>query len=120
MQASEIRWASRWDTYLLMMDDQIHWFSIINSVMIVLFLSGMVSKGQQVRTPWSDAGRGHRARHRKGGYGTALSRRQVRTGVTGCVSSRGSCAQAQQKSGYVFGVPRTAHEHANICRCRLP
>ncbi|GLI64024.1 hypothetical protein VaNZ11_007185 [Volvox africanus] len=41
--ASEIRWASRWDTYLLMMDDQIHWFSIINSVMIVLFLSGMVA-----------------------------------------------------------------------------
>ncbi len=43
MQASEIRWASRWDTYLLMMDDQIHWFSIINSLMIVLFLSGMVA-----------------------------------------------------------------------------
>ena len=42
-QASDIRWASRWDTYLMMMDDQIHWFSIINSVMIVLFLSGMVA-----------------------------------------------------------------------------
>lgn len=41
--ASEVKWASRWDTYLLMMDDQIHWFSIINSVMIVLFLSGMVA-----------------------------------------------------------------------------
>eukprot|EP01026_Neomeris_dumetosa_P045958 TRINITY_DN3905_c0_g2_i1.p1 TRINITY_DN3905_c0_g2~~TRINITY_DN3905_c0_g2_i1.p1 ORF type:complete len:637 (-),score=54.75 TRINITY_DN3905_c0_g2_i1:411-2321(-) len=40
---SEIRWASRWDTYLLMMDDQIHWFSIVNSLMIVLFLSGMVA-----------------------------------------------------------------------------
>lgn len=40
LQASEIRWASRWDTYLMMMDDQIHWFSIINSLMIVLFLSG--------------------------------------------------------------------------------
>eukprot|EP00239_Pterosperma_sp_CCMP1384_P006602 CAMPEP_0197846788 /NCGR_PEP_ID=MMETSP1438-20131217/4352_1 /TAXON_ID=1461541 /ORGANISM="Pterosperma sp., Strain CCMP1384" /LENGTH=640 /DNA_ID=CAMNT_0043458551 /DNA_START=225 /DNA_END=2147 /DNA_ORIENTATION=+ len=40
---SQIRWASRWDTYLLMMDDQIHWFSIINSLMIVLFLSGMVA-----------------------------------------------------------------------------
>lgn len=39
-QPSEIRWASRWDTYLVMMDDQIHWFSIINSLMIVLFLSG--------------------------------------------------------------------------------
>lgn len=43
LQASEIRWASRWDTYLMMMDDQIHWFAVINSVMIVLFLSGMVA-----------------------------------------------------------------------------
>lgn len=42
-QQSEIRWASRWDTYLRMTDDQIHWFSIVNSVMIVLFLSGMVA-----------------------------------------------------------------------------
>eukprot|EP00270_Netrium_digitus_P001486 TRINITY_DN1161_c0_g1_i1.p1 TRINITY_DN1161_c0_g1~~TRINITY_DN1161_c0_g1_i1.p1 ORF type:complete len:658 (+),score=199.18 TRINITY_DN1161_c0_g1_i1:265-1974(+) len=41
--ASEVKWASRWDTYLLMTDDQIHWFSIINSLMIVLFLSGMVA-----------------------------------------------------------------------------
>ncbi len=43
VQQSDIRWASRWDTYLLMTDDQIHWFSIINSLMIVLFLSGMVA-----------------------------------------------------------------------------
>ncbi|XP_077216476.1 transmembrane 9 superfamily member 7 [Tasmannia lanceolata] len=42
-KASEVKWASRWDTYLLMNDDQIHWFSIINSLMIVLFLSGMVA-----------------------------------------------------------------------------
>ncbi|XP_020585765.1 transmembrane 9 superfamily member 7-like [Phalaenopsis equestris] len=42
-QSSELKWASRWDTYLLMNDDQIHWFSIINSLMIVLFLSGMVA-----------------------------------------------------------------------------
>lgn len=42
-QPSDIRWASRWDTYLKMTDDQIHWFSIVNSVMIVLFLSGMVA-----------------------------------------------------------------------------
>ncbi|KAL8137391.1 hypothetical protein V2J09_003392, partial [Rumex salicifolius] len=42
-EESEMKWASRWDTYLLMNDDQIHWFSIINSVMIVLFLSGMVA-----------------------------------------------------------------------------
>ena len=37
-KASDIRWASRWDTYLLATDDQVHWFSIINSLMIVLFL----------------------------------------------------------------------------------
>ncbi|GFS38996.1 endomembrane protein 70 protein family [Actinidia rufa] len=40
---SEVKWAYRWDTYLLMADDQIHWFSIVNSLMIVLFLSGMVA-----------------------------------------------------------------------------
>ncbi|XP_077222413.1 transmembrane 9 superfamily member 8-like [Tasmannia lanceolata] len=42
-KASDVKWASRWDTYLLMSDDQIHWFSIVNSLMIVLFLSGMVA-----------------------------------------------------------------------------
>merc|ERR550534_1212960 len=40
---SEIKWASRWDPYLKMHDTQIHWFSIMNSFMIVLFLSGMVA-----------------------------------------------------------------------------
>lgn len=43
VQKSPIRWASRWDTYLLMQDEPIHWFSIINSLMIVLFLTGMVA-----------------------------------------------------------------------------
>ncbi|KAJ8775364.1 hypothetical protein K2173_023129 [Erythroxylum novogranatense] len=42
-QESDVKWASRWDAYLLMTDDQIHWFSIVNSLMIVLFLSGMVA-----------------------------------------------------------------------------
>merc|ERR1712093_345157 len=42
-EQSEHKWASRWDSYLLMTDDQIHWFSIINSLMIVLFLTGMVA-----------------------------------------------------------------------------
>ncbi|XP_051150458.1 transmembrane 9 superfamily member 7-like [Andrographis paniculata] len=42
-ESSDIRWASRWDTYLLMNNSQIHWFSIINSLMIVVFLSGMVA-----------------------------------------------------------------------------
>ncbi|MBA0723039.1 hypothetical protein Golax_003657 [Gossypium laxum] len=42
-QESDVKWASRWDSYLLMSDDQIHWFSIVNSLMIVLFLTGMVA-----------------------------------------------------------------------------
>lgn len=37
---SDISWASRWDIYLGMSDVQIHWFSIINSLVVVLFLSG--------------------------------------------------------------------------------
>ncbi|GJN38674.1 hypothetical protein PR202_gb27739 [Eleusine coracana subsp. coracana] len=42
-EPSDIIWASRWDVYLLSSDSQIHWFSIVNSLMIVLFLSGMVA-----------------------------------------------------------------------------
>ncbi|AQL04082.1 Transmembrane 9 superfamily member 7 [Zea mays] len=42
-QPSDIKWASRWDVYLLSCDSQIHWFSIVNSLMIVLFLSSMVA-----------------------------------------------------------------------------
>ncbi|XP_070555187.1 transmembrane 9 superfamily member 4-like [Ptychodera flava] len=41
--SSEIRWASRWDTYLAMSDVQIHWFSIINSVVVVFFLAGILT-----------------------------------------------------------------------------
>lgn len=40
---SDIRWASRWDIYLTMSDVQIHWFSIINSVVVVIFLSGILT-----------------------------------------------------------------------------
>ena len=42
-EKSEIRWASRWDIYLNMADVQIHWFSIINSVVVVFFLSGIIT-----------------------------------------------------------------------------
>lgn len=38
---SDVSWASRWDIYLGMHDVQIHWFSIINSLVVVFFLSGM-------------------------------------------------------------------------------
>lgn len=40
---SDTRWASRWDTYLAMSDVQIHWFSIVNSVIVVFFLAGILS-----------------------------------------------------------------------------
>lgn len=40
---SDIAWTNRWDNYLKNVDPQIHWFSIINSLMIVLFLSGMLA-----------------------------------------------------------------------------
>merc|ERR1719277_862918 len=40
---SDIRWASRWDMYLKMTGGQIHWFAILNSLMILIFLSGMVA-----------------------------------------------------------------------------
>merc|ERR1719321_2015686 len=40
---SDVRWASRWDNYLKMTGGQVHWFSILNSLMIVLFLSSMVA-----------------------------------------------------------------------------
>ncbi|KAK3003040.1 hypothetical protein RJ639_018796 [Escallonia herrerae] len=42
-KSSDIRWASRWDIYLYMKDNQIHWFSIMNSLIIMLFLSVMVA-----------------------------------------------------------------------------
>jgi len=40
---SSTRWASRWDMYLLVTDDQVHWFSVFNSLVTVVFLSGMVA-----------------------------------------------------------------------------
>jgi len=42
-EQSDVRWASRWDSYLAMSDVQIHWFSIINSVVVVFFLSGIIT-----------------------------------------------------------------------------
>ncbi|ODV90222.1 hypothetical protein CANCADRAFT_1952 [Tortispora caseinolytica NRRL Y-17796] len=35
-------WATRWDKYLEVEDSKIHWFSIVNSSAIVVFLLGMV------------------------------------------------------------------------------
>eukprot|EP00271_Cylindrocystis_brebissonii_P014233 TRINITY_DN3551_c0_g1_i1.p1 TRINITY_DN3551_c0_g1~~TRINITY_DN3551_c0_g1_i1.p1 ORF type:complete len:663 (+),score=64.00 TRINITY_DN3551_c0_g1_i1:59-2047(+) len=41
-EESPIAWASRWDAYLKMNGDQVHWFSILNSIMVISFLAGMV------------------------------------------------------------------------------
>lgn len=40
---SDVSWASRWDIYLGMNDVQIHWFSIINSLVVIFFLSGILT-----------------------------------------------------------------------------
>ncbi|GLB37446.1 putative endomembrane protein 70 [Lyophyllum shimeji] len=40
---SDTSWATRWDNYLHILDPRIHWFSLINSIVIVVFLCGMVS-----------------------------------------------------------------------------
>jgi len=42
---SEVPWASRWDVYLTedhMVPAQVHWYSITNSILVVLFLSILV------------------------------------------------------------------------------
>jgi len=40
---SDTPWATRWDNYLHIFDPRIHWFSLINSIVIVVFLCAMVS-----------------------------------------------------------------------------
>lgn len=39
---SNIRWPSRWDAYLKMEGARVHWFSILNSAMVISFLAGIV------------------------------------------------------------------------------
>ncbi|KAG0579051.1 hypothetical protein M758_4G069600 [Ceratodon purpureus] len=39
---STIRWPSRWDSYLKMEGTRVHWFSILNSLMVITFLAGIV------------------------------------------------------------------------------
>jgi transmembrane 9 superfamily protein 2/4 len=42
-EESDVPWISRWDSYLKMTNSEIHWFSIINSCVIVLFLTAFVA-----------------------------------------------------------------------------
>jgi transmembrane 9 superfamily member 2/4 len=40
---SDTTWASRWDAYLRMPGGRVHWFSILNSLMVVLIMSSIVA-----------------------------------------------------------------------------
>ncbi|KIY50336.1 hypothetical protein FISHEDRAFT_39632 [Fistulina hepatica ATCC 64428] len=42
-EESATPWATRWDNYLHIFDPRIHWFSLVNSLVIVVFLCVMVS-----------------------------------------------------------------------------
>jgi len=43
-QEDDTKWSERWQVFLEgTQDDEVHWFSIINSLMIVLFLTGMIA-----------------------------------------------------------------------------
>lgn len=39
---SDVKWPSRWDAYLKMEGAKVHWFSILNSLMVIAFLAGIV------------------------------------------------------------------------------
>lgn len=41
-EKSKTRWPSRWDAYLKMEGARVHWFSILNSLMVIFFLAGIV------------------------------------------------------------------------------
>ncbi|KAG9285716.1 hypothetical protein G9A89_002283 [Geosiphon pyriformis] len=43
IENKQVSWGNRWDLYLVNTDPQIHWYSIINSLIIALFLSAMVA-----------------------------------------------------------------------------
>jgi transmembrane 9 superfamily protein 2/4 len=40
---SDITWATRWDAYLQMPGGRVHWFSILNSIMVVVVMSCIVA-----------------------------------------------------------------------------
>lgn len=42
-ESSSIPWASRWDLYLATKDSNIHWFSILNSLIVLACLTGFLS-----------------------------------------------------------------------------
>lgn len=42
-ELTDISWASRWDAYLRMPGGRVHWFSILNSLMVVVVMSSIVA-----------------------------------------------------------------------------
>ena len=42
-EKSDVAWASRWDAYLKIKENRIHWFSIVNSLLVVLLLTGLIA-----------------------------------------------------------------------------
>ena len=42
-EESDVEWASRWDAYLRMPGGRVHWFSILNSLLVVMVMSVIVA-----------------------------------------------------------------------------
>lgn len=42
-EQTNVRWVSRWDAYTAIKGGKIHWFAILNSVVVTLFLSGLMA-----------------------------------------------------------------------------
>lgn len=36
-------WNTRWNRYLVKTDESVHWYSIVNSLVVMIFLTGMVA-----------------------------------------------------------------------------
>ncbi|KAF8940486.1 transmembrane 9 superfamily member 4-like [Dissophora ornata] len=43
IEDKEVTWNKRWNLYLVSTDIQIHWYSIVNSIIIMVFLTGLVA-----------------------------------------------------------------------------
>ncbi|CAO3567999.1 unnamed protein product [Mortierella alpina] len=43
IEDKDVTWSNRWSLYLVSTDAQVHWYSIVNSIIIMLFLTGLVA-----------------------------------------------------------------------------
>ncbi|KAF9094584.1 Transmembrane 9 super member 4 [Mortierella sp. AD031] len=43
IEDKEVSWSNRWTLYLVQTGNQVHWYSIVNSIVIMLFLTGVVA-----------------------------------------------------------------------------